>query len=227
MPARHSRGFTLIEVAVVLVVLAILAAIAIPTFTAFMDGTAERSAAASASYVVSDARGLQALQGDALPLSDAVLTTAAGETDDADGQVTYAAETDRLTVDTSRGTFTYTVDLGTGALTEYAAPAVTVVGTTYTNRHWFSGAPLLEVIVAEPAARLLVTCPDVAGSATAFGYNFAYPAPVSATTTHTLVMTMGPGPDLTPSGTYSGCILSVRDASDVELTQTTFALVVP
>ena len=48
------KGFTLIEVAVVLVVLAILAAIAIPSFNTFMNGVDERAARTTLEGVIAD-----------------------------------------------------------------------------------------------------------------------------------------------------------------------------
>lgn len=215
---RNRRAFTLIEVAVVLVVLAILAAIAIPTFAAFMDRTAEQSAAMTVASVVEDARALQALTGTALPLTDAALTTAAGETNDEDDLVTYDTYLNSLTVDTPRGSYVFVVNQVAGSLAPTAE--ATLVGYVFTNRTWAEGFPQLTVTLAEPADLVYVVCPDVAGTLTQFGG----PAPAVATATHTLTMTMGPGPGLTPAGSYPGCVVSVRDASGLETSRTTFTL---
>ena len=56
------KGFTLIEMAVVLVLLGILAALAIPTFSSLIAGTRLSTNEASAEAVHSDIRGLAALE---------------------------------------------------------------------------------------------------------------------------------------------------------------------
>lgn len=56
------KGFTLIEMAVVLVLLGILAALAIPTFSTLIAGTQDSTDEAAAEAIMSDIRGLAALE---------------------------------------------------------------------------------------------------------------------------------------------------------------------
>lgn len=120
---RPPRAFTLVEVAVVLVCLALLAAIAIPTFARFISGTREGVAEQSAAAVVRDAQGLAALDGGRTNVQDAdidlILDTAGAGTSSEVSAVTYDATNDAGTM----GTFTVvvrevscTVPLLTGAI---------------------------------------------------------------------------------------------------------------
>ena len=84
--SKIRKGFTLIEVAVVLVVLAILAAIAIPTFAAFMDGVSTRAAQAEADAFERHVNAVDALDGIADGLTQAELTALAADSG-ADGYV--------------------------------------------------------------------------------------------------------------------------------------------
>ena len=92
--SKIRKGFTLIEVAVVLVVLAILAAIAIPTFSAFMDGVADRAVQAEADAFSSNVRAYDALDGVAGNLTNADLDTLAAENGgvNVDGTITFTGE---------------------------------------------------------------------------------------------------------------------------------------
>lgn len=105
--SKIRKGFTLIEVAVVLVVLAILAAIAIPTFSAFMDGVADRAVQAEADAFVNNVRANDALDGVAGNLSETEIDTIADE----NGGVQSPA-----------GTITFTGDRGQSAVVTYPLP---------------------------------------------------------------------------------------------------------
>ena len=56
------KGFTLIEMAVVLVLLGILAALAVPTFSTLIAGTQDSTDEAAAEAIMNDIRGLGALE---------------------------------------------------------------------------------------------------------------------------------------------------------------------
>ena len=56
MPARHQYGFTLIELMVAVAVLLILAVIAVPSFTSYLDKARVRGAADSVVNVIAQAR---------------------------------------------------------------------------------------------------------------------------------------------------------------------------
>ena len=76
------KGFTLIEVAVVLVVLAILAAIAIPTFNAFMDGVDENAARTTVEGVIKSVTAKSTLDdGNTYPLQGPLVTSPDPEAD--------------------------------------------------------------------------------------------------------------------------------------------------
>lgn len=63
MPTRaRKKGFTLLELIVVLVILGIIAAIAIPTFTNIIRGSAQKTALTTAQAIARSANGIAALE---------------------------------------------------------------------------------------------------------------------------------------------------------------------
>lgn len=123
------KGFTLIEMAVVLVLLGILAALAIPTFSSLITGTTQSAAEASAEAVLSDIRGLAALE-NRTPLAFIDACTAA-----ATPWSVCTATADQVTIATGEGAVTVTKGVGSTATVDLpgTAPNVTVTfaGTGY------------------------------------------------------------------------------------------------
>ena len=76
---RSKKAFTLLELIVVLVILGILAALAIPTFANVQQGAALRVASSTAKAIARDANAISAAAG-ASSTTTANLTTAYGET---------------------------------------------------------------------------------------------------------------------------------------------------
>lgn len=132
------KGFTLIEVAVVLVVLGILAAIAIPSFNAFMNGVDESTAEKEALAFVANAASVSAFDGyryqsDPATPADATAFNAALEQVDSESGADDSGDfldytnvendlTGEITVRGSRDTYSFTVDLLTGEVAPAVAP---------------------------------------------------------------------------------------------------------
>ena len=120
----RTRGFTLIEVAVVLVVLAILAAIAIPSFNAFMNGVDRRAADFSVTQAMHSVEAKSAIDGSIYPISyaDDVVPVFTNELsgDTAPTITHFNAGTGvlQVTVNGSRGTYDYFIDLADGQTQE-------------------------------------------------------------------------------------------------------------
>jgi|LauGreDrversion4_1035100.scaffolds.fasta_scaffold795359_1 prepilin-type N-terminal cleavage/methylation domain-containing protein len=74
MLARAKKAFTLIELIAVVVVLGILAALAVPTFSAVKQSAAEEIATRSAEGIINEAKALAAFDG--APLSDSYVDAA-------------------------------------------------------------------------------------------------------------------------------------------------------
>lgn len=110
------RGFTLIEMAVVLVLLGILAALAVPTFATLITSSEQDGAEAAAQAVITEINGTA--------LGEARLNTAAYINACTAADTPYAAcsGTDEVTVDTYEGSATATYDPATGEVT-VALPA--------------------------------------------------------------------------------------------------------
>jgi prepilin-type N-terminal cleavage/methylation domain-containing protein len=138
----HSRlskkAFTLLELIVVVVVLGILAALAIPSFSTVKQSAADKIAVQSAESVVRNARSLAAFDGAAL--SDAYVDQAGSEIG-----VKYNSSTNTVTVTSSGLTGAATINASTGAIT-VAAGSVSGFANTFTrtelgaNRSAFPGA---------------------------------------------------------------------------------------
>lgn len=91
MLKRARRGFTLLELIVVLVVLGIIALIAIPTFTNIIRGSAQRTAETTAESIVRNANGIAGLAAEDVDMND-ILTAAQESTANSNLQF-YIAET--------------------------------------------------------------------------------------------------------------------------------------
>jgi prepilin-type N-terminal cleavage/methylation domain-containing protein len=86
---KNMRAFTLIEMVIVLVLLGILAALAIPTFAALVESSRQESARLTAEAVVAQAQALSALE-DGNQTIDATHMEAASE--DTDGATSFDEE---------------------------------------------------------------------------------------------------------------------------------------
>jgi type IV pilus assembly protein PilA len=78
---RTKKAFTLLELIVVLLILGILAAIAVPTFTAVKRNSAVQTAEASAESVARNADAIAASAGDNGAVAQGDLDTAIGESE--------------------------------------------------------------------------------------------------------------------------------------------------
>ncbi|MBU6200621.1 MAG: prepilin-type N-terminal cleavage/methylation domain-containing protein [Acidobacteria bacterium] len=81
MITRTKKAFTLLELIVVLLVLGILAAIAVPTFNTVKTNSAKRSAQTTAEGIARNADAIAASSADGGAVSGADLNTAVGEAD--------------------------------------------------------------------------------------------------------------------------------------------------
>ena len=93
MLARSKKAFTLLELIVVIVVLGILAALAIPSFTTVKQKAADKVAFNSAASIYRAASAAAAFNGASVADSD--IDTAGGEL--ATGNTSYAAATNEVT----------------------------------------------------------------------------------------------------------------------------------
>jgi prepilin-type N-terminal cleavage/methylation domain-containing protein len=105
---RSKKGFTLLELIAVVVVLSILAALAIPTFSTVKQSAADKVAYRSAENVVRNAEVLAAVDGAAL--NDTYLDTAGAETDG------YNGTANTITISSGGMTAVATIDATTGAI---------------------------------------------------------------------------------------------------------------
>ncbi len=115
MKATSKRGFTLLELIVVIVVAGILAGIAIPSFNAVKSKAAESSVISSAESIVRNARALAAF--DNASLSDAYVDQAGAETSN------YSSTGNTV----SRNSATATIDPVTGAVTISGGQSISLI----------------------------------------------------------------------------------------------------
>jgi type IV pilus assembly protein PilA len=101
MITRTKKAFTLLELIVVLLVLGILAAIAVPTFNTVKTNSVKRTALSNAQAIARNANAISASEAGGVTTSDHV-DTAAGES-----TATYDDVTDTVTA--SSGSITCTV----------------------------------------------------------------------------------------------------------------------
>jgi type IV pilus assembly protein PilA len=111
MVTRTKKAFTLLELIVVLLVLGILAAIAVPTFNRVKENSVKKTAETNAQAIYRNAQAIAASDPGAV-LTKAIIETAAGESDatstvNSDGLVVVSATSGSITC-------TVLIDLGTG-----------------------------------------------------------------------------------------------------------------
>ena len=114
MVNRSKKAFTLLELIVVLVILGILAALAIPTFANVQQGAALRVASSTAKAIARDANAISAAAAQGATTT-ANITSAYGET-------TFASN---MTASNTGGSVTLSVTAGGATETCYVA----IVGT--------------------------------------------------------------------------------------------------
>ena len=112
MLARAKKAFTLIELIAVVVVLGILAALAVPTFSAVKESAADQIATRSAEGIVNEAKALASFDGAELDMDyiDAAGADAAG----------YDATGNSVTVTRSGVTATATISINTSTTPDSA-----------------------------------------------------------------------------------------------------------
>lgn len=150
------RGFTLLELAVVLVLLSVIAGLSVPTFAAVTEASRERTALLSAEGVVRGATAL-ATAGRSAILRDSDLAAAAADTPDAQGAVTYSASGSNtggtLTVDVNGQTIAVSVtETGTVTLAGAGSPTAADM-TALTN----DGTSIASFIVTVPGSTTSAT----------------------------------------------------------------------
>lgn len=216
---RPHRAFTLVEVAVVLVSLAVLAAIAVPTFARFIAGTRERVAEQSAAAVVRDAQGLAALDSGRTNVLDSdidlILDTSGAGVSSEVSTVTYDSTNDAGTM----GTFTVvvravscTVPLLTGAVVGSAScPGAVASGPPGTP-------PAPNLTPGEESLTVAVT-PGAGPAPTSYQVSLD---PGGATCTITAPSTSCVITGLDPQQSYTATVIASNDAgpSDSSLPST-------
>jgi prepilin-type N-terminal cleavage/methylation domain-containing protein len=185
---KHTKkkAFTLLELIAVVVVLSILAALAIPTFSTVKQSAADKVAYRSAENVVRNAEVLAAVDGAAL--NDTYLDTAGAETDG------YNGTANTITISSGGMTAVATIDATTGAITVGAGSGnggstVSTYFTTpsHTNQsHWTfenSGGTVTAVRYNSTVGSLAITwsgsSADVGNGYNIYLFTTANPGPLN------------------------------------------------
>ena len=113
----NKKGFTLIELIVVIAILGILAAVLIPRFTGFQDKAKSTQVMVDAKQIATAADALL-VELDAVPTADQIVEIA--------GDDILAADIDDLAEDSGHVTFTYTKTVGGTAFTATRAADGTI-----------------------------------------------------------------------------------------------------